>query len=469
MDIQKHDTSWLLLPASKGVERPPTVSQLQLLPFAELEWENLERLCYRLASAKGDVEDCAVIYGARGQKQDGIDVYVRLTASSRYSCWQSKRHKSFTISVLNRAVREFENGKWVNKSAEFVICTSAPIQDTKLQDAIEVQSQRLRKRAIKLSVLGQTELSTELKERASLVRDFFGREWAKHFCVNIDGIELDNSLDATDIAALRAELHKLYVSNFGVLDPGILSASIGDPGENRPLPLLDRFIEPDIEIAETRRVDNSRANSPAKDTSVPEAGSDKADFREGGSSSTREVRRRRVSAWVAEYDHTILSGDAGLGKSTILRAFALDLLQKGIQFPAVTKKWADYIPIVVPFAFLVRLLEKDDLYESLPAAIGSWFKKFDISPRLLQLIHRSIEEQRSLLLVDGLDEWSNETAARSALALLSTFIKTKSVPAIVTGRPSGLARLGTLDPMWQQGRLGALSDSQQHALPPVPI
>jgi hypothetical protein len=39
-----------------------------------------------------------------------------------------------------------------------------------------------------------------------------------------------------------------------------------------------------------------------------------------------------------------------------------------------------------------------------------------------------------------------------------------SIPTIVTGRPSGLARLGALDPLWRQGRLAALSDSQQRAL-----
>jgi hypothetical protein len=67
-----------------------------------------------------------------------------------------------------------------------------------------------------------------------------------------------------------------------------------------------------------------------------------------------------------------------------------------------------------------------------------------------------------LLLIDGLDEWSNESAA--TLALLTTFIKTKGLPAILTGRPGGVARLGALDPMWRQGRLAAVSDKQQRAL-----
>src|ERR1700752_1690398 len=57
--------SWLTLPATRGLARPPTRTQLQLLPFQELEWENFERLCYRLAKTRGDVEQWAALYGSR--------------------------------------------------------------------------------------------------------------------------------------------------------------------------------------------------------------------------------------------------------------------------------------------------------------------------------------------------------------------------------------------------------------------
>ena len=69
--------SWLTQPATGGLDRPPTRTRLQVLPFGELEWDNFERLCYRLARLTGDVEQWAALYGGRGQKQDGIDIYVR--------------------------------------------------------------------------------------------------------------------------------------------------------------------------------------------------------------------------------------------------------------------------------------------------------------------------------------------------------------------------------------------------------
>jgi hypothetical protein len=121
--LQVENEQWLAMPASKGLQRPPTRTKLQILPFNELDWENFERLCYRLAKAYGDVDRWAVLYGARGQKQDGIDVYSRRAGAQRYCCWQSKRYKQLTKARLITAIREFENGLWAVKvkSSLFVL------------------------------------------------------------------------------------------------------------------------------------------------------------------------------------------------------------------------------------------------------------------------------------------------------------------------------------------------------------
>jgi len=69
--------SWLTQPATGGLSRRPTQSHLRLVPFNELELDNFERLCYRFARLAGDVEHWAALFGGRGQRQDGIDIYVR--------------------------------------------------------------------------------------------------------------------------------------------------------------------------------------------------------------------------------------------------------------------------------------------------------------------------------------------------------------------------------------------------------
>jgi hypothetical protein len=433
------------------------------LPFQELEWENFERLCYRLAKTRGDVEQWAALYGSRGQKQDGIDIYARRPDAKLYSCWQSKRHKHLTPALLKTAIAEFEEGAWAAKSDEFIICSSASIQDTKLQTEIEAQTGRLLGNNLKLTVLGQTELSTELKDKSRLVRDFFGREWVRDFCQDGDSAYSADSLDAADIAILRTELRKLYAGSFSGLDPGILVATAGHSSGSGLLSILDRFVEPDIEITDISTIDD-KSSQRTEPSSASASDLTQANYAQSRPLPARELLRRRVSTWVTEGDHTVIAGDAGFGKSTALRVFALDLLEDGNRFPAVAQRWADCIPIVMPFAFWVRIVEKDETNISLPSAVEIWFRKFDISDQLLTLILRGLDEQKALLLIDGLDEWSNEIAARSTLALLNTYIKTKSIPAILTGRPGGLARLGALDPLWRQARLAALSDNQQRAL-----
>jgi len=48
--------------------QPPVVTRPQLLPFHELSWEDLERLCTRLVASQSDVVDCHR-YGVRGDFQ----------------------------------------------------------------------------------------------------------------------------------------------------------------------------------------------------------------------------------------------------------------------------------------------------------------------------------------------------------------------------------------------------------------
>lgn len=455
--------AWLALPPTTGLGRPPTATLILILPLHELTWENFERLCFRIARTRGDVEGWAALYGSRGQKQDGIDIYVRRQHTGKYSCWQSKR-KKLTANGVVLAISEFEKGDWFSKSDQFCICTSSPIQDTKLQDEIEKQRTRLEAKGIDLQVLGQEEISVELKAQSALVRDFFGRDWVPQFCIDDVDKAASARLDADDIARLRRELRTLYASNFSTIDPGIVVSAVGD-GTSKELPLLERFVEPDVELVTsstrlttvTQPLNNNRQDSLLSDITTPATAPRSAQ-------RTDDTTRIGLSAWIAEGDNAVLAADGGLGKSTCLRAFALDQLDDGSRFPAIAKRWPDSIPILLPFAFWVRLIEEDEANASLGSAVDGWLRKFDASQSLLDLVARCLAEGRSLLMIDGLDEWANEVAAKSALALLNTFVRSRSVPAIATGRPAGLARLGNLDSTWRRGRLAPLSEGQQRAL-----
>ena len=461
--VRIDNPAWLVQPPSRGLVRPATRPLVETLPFLEIGWENFERLCYRLANSRGDADQWAALYGSRGQDQQGIDIYARPTGSQLYTCWQARRLEKMTVRGLKAAITDFETDAWAEKSDVFIICTAASIQDTKLQLTIENETKRLGAKGLRLIVYGQVELSEELRDKPALVRTSFGREWARDFCT-IDEGKAAAELDADEVARLRAELLTLYRSNFGTLDPGLVG-SAGQPDDPAMLPLLERFIEPDVEVSE--------ASMPIKESVAPipqaehaEMGSDLRHSEEARqvSAPTHETFRRRLTTWIAEGDRSMLIGDAGFGKSTALRVIALDLLGGGDQFPQLTLRWAYRMPLLLPFPFWVRIVEKDEPDTSLRNTITIWLRKFGASERLIDLVQRGLDENRILLLIDGLDEWANATAARSTLTLLDTHVKTKSIPAILSGRPGGLTRLGELDPMWRQGRLAPLSDSQQRAL-----
>jgi hypothetical protein len=88
----------------------------------------------RLAKTRGDGDQWAVLYGWRGQKQEGIDILARRADAKSYFCWQSKRHRRLTSTSLKAAIAELEKGEWAAKSDESIICSYAPIQDAKLRN-----------------------------------------------------------------------------------------------------------------------------------------------------------------------------------------------------------------------------------------------------------------------------------------------------------------------------------------------
>jgi NACHT domain len=82
------------------------------------------------------------------------------------------------------------------------------------------------------------------------------------------------------------------------------------------------------------------------------------------------------------------------------------------------------------------------------------------------LLDRAIDERRVLLLLDGLDEWSDEQAARTTLQRILAFVATHNVPAIATARPRGLDKIETIPPGWRTA-VAPLSLDQQRRLAEV--
>ena len=93
---------------------------------------------------------------------------------------------------------------------------------------------------------------------------------------------------------------------------------------------------------------------------------------------------------------------------------------------------------------------------SVSELIYSWLKSWN-EERLWPIVEQALEDERLLLLVDGLDEWTDESAARIALDRLKVFIEQRNIPVIVTSRPRGFEHLGMQYTGWQLGELSDFS------------
>ena len=472
---QKYTKAWV--PPESYISLP-VETRPQILPLSELSWDSFQRLCVRLAQRCGNVERCQE-YGLKGQKQEGIDVYIRRSESSRYSVWQCKRYQTFRPSLIKEAVSDFLDGSWVSKTDKFVLALTVSTEKASLVKAIEVQGNRLHKHNIQFLPLGITQVSERLKDHPDLVDDFFGREWVRIFCGEEAADKLSSRrLEPAQVIQLRQLLRRCYKEHFEITDPGLPSLTGSINPDHQPLRLVDRFVPP--EILEEQQV------SHASET-LEEQGSHTEMFnylsgdQENSPPHTNGIevsppsRRTRVMArpsvvrrpaidWLSGSEQSVVLGDPGIGKSTLLRCILLDLLDTEPRYETCALRWGQYLPVWVPFAMWTRLVVESETECSLSDVLTAWLRKISAGEDLIKLVRQALEDSRLLLFVDGLDEWNDETAARTALTLLEQFVGERNVPAIASSRPLGYARMGGLSSKWRKAQLAGLTREQQGIL-----
>ena len=458
----------LLGPPDTLVDSKPLSTRVQTLPFHELTWQNFEKLIFRLARQNCDVEYCTR-YGRTGQSQDGIDIYARLSGGG-YICWQAKNLQQVTGSDISKAVRKFLEGKWLKSSKRFVLCSSASLQNTKLQDAIEKSADCLKQYNIVFEVLDGGQLSEKLRDYPKIIDDFFGREWLVAFAGEEAAGKLGRSLDSTRLLDLRKQLSNFYEARIHQLDPGLtlgsgqlVSCNVRRrfvlPNVDPVNPFVEPYLEPKSQ-AQVSTVQNVHAwrfdehSEPVEPSSVNSL-----------ESEPQETPTVALEEWLLQGDHSLLiSGTPGSGKSTILRCLALDLVSTPELFPRVSERLGVRIPLLIPFALWCRLTTKKQrevgLREVVREAFGAFIPKTEVEDSFID----ALCDERLLLLIDGLDEYSDEQAARTTLATIESFVQTRNVFTIMTTRPTGLRRLELTPGYWKTARLTELLPHQQRDL-----
>jgi len=462
MKDRQQAPSWLETPSLSKID-PPAEALKQELPFGELAWEDFERLCLRLVRLDSNVEHCQ-LYGVRGQKQEGIDFYSRKTSADKYSVYQCKRVKGFGPAKIKDAVSKFLEGEWAGKTDTFVLCTTEDFESKTRADAFETQSALLKEKDITLIPWDRPQLSMKLKEFPELVDDFFGRAWVSAFCGKEQAAKLGKRLDAGEVAEFREKYGVFYKHVFNSHDPGLPLAATGTV---ESVPLEYRYVIPDVYEQRSITTEVSEPEIPVygvENTPFDNTTSDRSQRTVKPHRTHKIQQRRAVEDWLAAADRSIILGGPGSGKSTLLRFVAIDLLQESPRLTLLSQKWGQSLPVWVPFALWTKMISESATATcSLSELLHSWLKRWD-EERLWPLIEQALEDGRLLLLVDGLDEYTAESAARIALDRLNVFIRQRNIPAIVTSRPNGFDHLGMQKTGWQLGEISEFSGTQQKQL-----
>ena len=494
--------SCLLVPSDAPGVLPAVETRPHLLPVDQLAWENFERLCLRLLEQDAEPVHVSVAgpagqatasvvrpYGVRGQAQSGIDVYARdrlvpgeTPPDRRFISLQARRISELSPAALRSGVDDFLEGKWASVSRMFVYATSASALSTRIADEIETLASRLIGESIEFVVWDEEAISTRLRECPELVDDFFGREWVRRFCGDAAAQSLGTRLDAAQVDKLRWDLRRIYRAAFGVADSGQIAFRwAGTP----TVDLRDRFVTPDL-VSSTPQA----ASLPQPIDGLVEIGEDEDDqallseaavsnalapdeeawfLRSSGRKQRRLVESRSVSErvpadqWIGMQPRQVIVGEPGAGKSTLLRYLVLDLLSEEPSWREVAARWGQRLPVWLPFHFFTqRVAGHTGVGASVGEALRAWLEQHD-SGHVWPLVEAALNDERLLLVVDGLDEWISDEAGRYGLAALQTFADARAVPLVVSTRPYGLARL-TLGAGWTHARMAPLNPEQQRLL-----
>ena len=452
---------------------PPVQTRPALLPVGELTPENAERLFTRLLESEAHIEH-ASLYGLPGQAQEGIDVYARTessleasaTAERSFVALQSRRVKVLTAASITSAVTDFLAGDWADRCSRFYYATSSSLRETKLDAAVRAAHDTLAEKGIEFESWGAEEVSSRLRDQPRLVDDFFGRAWVTAFCGEDRAAELACRITPEQARTARAALGDLYRAAFRAQGASTTVTGTHTRGfsylilDTQPLyedtPVQAAAVEPEQtepgltiqpleeEYAGTHRRMRRRIRRLARRDPVRSADAGRP--------------RTPVDEWTESARLRLLVGAPGSGKSSFLMFTAADILAAEPQSAALQRAHSGDLPLWLPFGFLCRHLDGSTT-NSVVSAIQAWVTQQG-GPSAWDLTQPALDDERAILLVDGVDEWKDPASAEYALGLIESFVSHRRISAILTARPYALSRLNWVE-RWAKAVLAPLTETQQ--------
>ena len=480
---------YLYTPSASKIN-PPVDTKIQMLPVEQLGWEDFEKLCLRLAQLEHSIDNCE-IYGIKGQKQQGIDIFAQ-KENAKYSSYQCKRYQEVTEDVLEKAVNKFRDEEWKPKSDKFYFCTTAALNLVQLQDKFNQLKTELQMEGIELIKWDKIQIESLMKDQPQIVYDFFGKEWTRLFNGEdkLNEVVAKRKLDSNQVIKFRKDLADLYSIAFNNYDPGIPIQELN----NQPFLIQDRFIIPDVEqdakdlgddatseetaIKRSNKVETSLAyGAPNVDyyrddeyfvseswdadlvDRTEESGNKNIRTRSSDFENVIVQRRANIDTVLPAGKKIMIIGDPGYGKSTLLRYIILDLLSNAPTLSNLSQTWGRYLPVWLPFAFITKNLN-DHPNLNISELLHLWFKSLD-KEQIFDVVKDALVDERLLLIIDGVDEWTNTNAARQAISKIEIHADSHQSIVVYSSRPYGYKLLSDSFPKVQEFRLCPFSEEQQ--------
>lgn len=159
---------------------------LHSLPINTLDWVTFQKFCTDLLRLDIGVVDSRE-YLKTGSKQDGIDIYASTEESEKIIVAQCKKKVYISPSEIHDIVNSFLDGKFSNKTKEFILCTSFDFSAKENhENALSDVREKLKKSNIEFRVWDFDGINTHLRSNTSdqyigLVYRYFRHEVTVEF------------------------------------------------------------------------------------------------------------------------------------------------------------------------------------------------------------------------------------------------------------------------------------------------